>query len=349
MRIFDVPIEPLEERYSSQWIKWFEDYYRKKGIEYIRILPTERLVKDETISRGSFLDVFDTNHFKALQIAELIRMAHEGELGRKGDWVFFHDLWFPGIQALSYIRDGAKLPFKIAGCFHAGTWDSYDFLSKMGMGKWAAAFEESICQIADIIFTATNFHKELIQRFLPSLPELGHKIKATGFPILPKDFVPPGKLNKVPKMIVFPHRLDEEKQPKLFDLLSKVLKQIDPGVICIKSKDVCSTKKAYYTLLTEASIAISFAKQETWGIAMQEALFSGCIPFVPDRLSYQEMYSSKLKFKNFDHLVEILRDILKGGNSTIYQAAMLETGGRLLTIGRYAIQYMMDILFTENS
>ena len=38
------------------------------------------------------------------------------------------------------------------------------------------------------------------------------------------------------------------------------------------------------------------ALQETWGIAMIESVLSGCIPIVPDRLSYSELYPALFKY-----------------------------------------------------
>ena len=49
-------------------------------------------------------------------------------------------------------------------------------------------------------------------------------------------------------------------------------------------------KAAYYSLLSRSVAAVSFALQETFGYAMLEATALGCVPIVPDRLSYPELF-----------------------------------------------------------
>jgi len=96
--------------------------------------------------------------------------------------------------------------------------------------------------------------------------------------------------------IIFPHRLNEEKNPKSFDILKMCLQDTDPDIACVKTFDVCKSKDEYYQELMKHKLAVSFADQETWGIAMQECVFAGCLPLVPDRLSYSEMYLEEFKY-----------------------------------------------------
>ena len=50
------------------------------------------------------------------------------------------------------------------------------------------------------------------------------------------------------------------------------------------------TKKDYHKLLGEAKMVFSANLQETLGISCYEILRTGGVPFVPNRLSYTEMY-----------------------------------------------------------
>jgi glycosyltransferase involved in cell wall biosynthesis len=96
--------------------------------------------------------------------------------------------------------------------------------------------------------------------------------------------------------VIFPHRLDAEKQPELF---TKLAAQLPEKFSAIKTAEVCANDKAkYYRILNKGKVAISFAKQETWGIAMQEALFCGCIPILPARLSYKELFPPVCLYKS---------------------------------------------------
>ena len=352
MQIVDVPIEAFEERYSAQWQDWFQREYRKAGVSYLRVAPGTTLTQG--IQSGSFLDVHGTNWYKARQLQELTALLYHGVI-KDGDWIFLHDLWFPGIEMLAYIRDASGVKFKIAGCLHAGTWDWQDFLVRKGMQRWAAPFELSMFEIADVVFVATLFHEELlVKRFGHSLVD--QKVHITGFPIYPGDFLfgrsPPGisSSTTVPeratdKLVVFPHRLDAEKCPEMFDELARDLDLRDAGLRFLRTRDVCHTKTAYYKLLQEATYAVSFAKQETWGIAMQEAAFAGCVPLVPARLSYPEMYVPPLCFASQEQLKNTLLSCAQDPKMLGTFRSFAETSAKHLRImGEAAIPRMLKIL-----
>jgi len=319
-KIINVPIEPIEHRYSTQWDKWFLSQFANQEIDVHTIYGTTASGK---ITHGAFLDLFDTNMYKTEQAKHIIEVLKTFDDSYKLV-LFFHDLWFPDILKIAYIRDG--MGFKnlhICGCLHAGSYDEYDFLNKTGMTPWAAAFENSLFAAVDKIFVATAFHKKLVmeKREVPF-----SKIAITGFPIYMESFC---KIREKENIVVFPHRLDSEKQPELFDKLEQRLKHT--GWKFIKTVEACRTKEEYYELLGKAKIAVSFALQETWGIAMQEAVFSYAIPICPNRLSYQEMYLKAYKADGFEETVQLVEQFMKGDYSEIlqnYQIYRLDAAGR---------------------
>ena len=297
-KLFFVPIEPFEERYSTQWLAWFEAVLAKTDC-FEQVLYIEPTPISNKITSGEFLDVIGTNHYKSKQMQRLLEYIHKGEM-KSGDIVFFMDAWFPGMEMLAYVRDGMKLNIKLTGCLHAGTWDPEDFLTQQGMGKWAKSLEDSWLKTLDLIFVATNFHKDLICQNRNVIPP--SKIKVTGFPIYEKEitltsFQPYDVNTKL--QVVFPHRLAKEKHPTSFeDLMTLARNKGDYSLNFVKTKDAYEKtgKKGYYKTLDDSLFAVSFATQETWGIAMQEAVICGCLPIVPDRLSYSEMYLDCFKY-----------------------------------------------------
>lgn len=294
MKIINIPIEPIEWRYSTQWQNWFLNYFYSQNIRYRDVLGP---VTSGHISQGSFLDVVETNYFKTGQLNLICKMIMDGDIDNT-DVFFFHDLWFPGIELLAYIRDGAGLNFKICGCLHAGSYDESDFLHKKGMTSWAEPLENSWFNFIDKIFVATNYHKNLLMKKREVEP---HRIKVTGFPIY-NDF---GQgYRRKENIVVFPHRLDTEKNPDTFRELKQEMERKFPLWKFILSSEKCSTKKEYYDLLNRSRLSISLADQETWGIAMQESVFCGCIPLVPNRLSYKEMYPLGLRYRGVESLKE---------------------------------------------
>lgn len=294
-KLWNIPIETLDVRYTKQWNQWFPEYFDSIGLDYETIYGDE-LTAD--IEHGTFLDVVGTNHFKASQLQQICKLIQNGRV-KENDVFFFHDLWFPGLEILAYIRDGLGLKFRIAGIFHAGTWNPCDFITRKGMGCWGKHIENGWLQFIDVAFVATECHKQFIVSSREVNPD---KIVVSGLPIY--DML--GSCTKEKENIcVFPHRLFVDKHPELFDKLRDTLKATEQykDWKFIKTQDEKRTKEEYYDLLRRSKITVSFADHENWGIAMQEATFAGSIPFVPDRRSYPELFAQLYRYSDFDALV----------------------------------------------
>lgn len=305
MRILFCPIEPLVERYSAQYLEWFPQAFLKERIECIKIAPNPL---SDKIRDGSFLDVCGTNYYKATQIRILCEMAYNGEI-TDDDIIFLGDMWMPGLESLAYIRDAFHSKFKIVGMLYAGTYDPYDFLTKNNMGYWGKPLEESWFKIMDKIFMATDFHKRLVMQTREVDPK---KLIVTGHPIC-LNWDEDEEYRKE-NIVVFPHRLDSEKNPDMFDMLIDHLHRYIPDTAStwhfLKTKEETNTKQEYYDLLKRAKISVSFADQETYGFAMVESVMSGCIPIVPDRLSYSEMYDPIFTYSSFNEAVSLCKFIM---------------------------------------
>jgi hypothetical protein len=93
-------------------------------------------------------------------------------------------------------------------------------------------------------------------------------------------------------LILFPHRVAPEKQVEIFIDLELLLPQYE-FVVC---QDKQLTKDEYHNLLGQAKMVFSANLQETLGISCYEGCLVDAIPFVPDRLSYSEMYYEGFKY-----------------------------------------------------
>lgn len=302
-RLIYVPIERLQERYSSQWDDWFMAAFDREQFTFYRVGDEY----ERQIVHGEFLDVIDTNIYKSQQlwsILEILKSFHAQKF-KDTVTVFFTDAWFPGIQSLAYLRDGLGMKLKLKGMLHAGTYDPNDFLYKKKMGVWGRDFERSSLALFDEIFVATNYHKELIAS--AGLPT--HNITLVPWPV-EHEFQRAAK----EKLVVFPHRLADEKQPEVFQVLEKLFKtkfqRLYQDVKWVRTKDVCKTKKEYYDLLARAKVSVSTALQETFGIAMVESLNAGCIPVAPRRLSYPEVLPNEWLYDNLDQAVNLIAKAL---------------------------------------
>lgn len=295
--IINIPIEKYEERYTEQWSRWFPDSYKELGLSFIDIQGDTLTDK---ILNGQVLDYYGTNYFKFSQLMKLIEMIRNNEI-TDSDILFFHDLWFPGIEALQYIRNMSGKKFAIWGILHAGTWDNNDFTYKSGMRNWAKYLEMSWLQFFDRVFVGSNYHKELI---LKKNKGIKTEIIVSGLPFKASEVA---RKSEKENIVVFPHRLDSEKQPQLFDRMKKILEKKYPDWKFVKTKDITKTKEAYFQLLGKAKIAVSFAKQETFGYAMLESVANGCIPIVPNDLSYASMpIYNGFRYQDFNDAVNMV-------------------------------------------
>jgi len=335
--LINVPIESLEERYSAQWNKWFPSEFERLGVDYLTIDPNGGQLS--RIENGQFLDVVRTNIYKAAQLQTLCRLIAEGRI-TSGDTIFFHDLWFPGIEMLFYIRDGLDLDIKISGMLHAGTYDPHDFLTQSGMGRWAKDIETAWFNEVDNIFLATNFHASLLRdRYRKGSRA---RVHVTPFPLMWKN--PYMEAVEKNNIVVFPHRLAPEKDPEMFDQLTEVLEPEFPDWQFVATKKYCVDKADYWLTLARAKVAISCAKQETWGIAQQEAVLSDCIPVVPDRLSYHELYDHRYTYVTFAELVSKTRNAMAAYDDILFGNAFQSQQERFVRDGEQAIERMLRLL-----
>lgn len=304
-----LPIEPFEERYSTQWYEYFKRFAEENNIPHQIINPIPLSSK---IEEGEFLDVSGTNWYKMCQLQLVIAGLRDRTIPSNSN-ILLLDGWFPGIEALFYIRDALNLELKIYSCLHAGTWDKNDFLTQKGMEKWAKRMEKSWLSQYKKSFVATDFHKGLINSSRTKKRDMD-KIVVTGFPFYWEDDAiwkhSPIQWEQKENICVFPHRLAVEKNVADWVCFVEKMKEEFPQWRFLSTKLECRSKSEYYDLLKRSKIAVSTAYQETWGIAMQEALYSGCIPLVPDRLSYREMYPPEFKYKTTEDLEDRFRKIL---------------------------------------
>ena len=336
--LHNVPIESLEERYSAQWNVGFPHEFARLGVRFRTLYPGTAGIAEQPISNGQFLDVVRTNGFKALQLQMLVDLVIRKEL-KENDVVFLHDLWFPGLEMLFYIRDGLGLKFKIAGLLHAGTYDPWDFLTQKGMGRWARYLENAWFGEVDAIFVATEYHKRLLLEHRLTFPE---QIHVTGFPL----FQEPVDLNNSVKenIVVFPHRLAPEKNPQGFQQLEAMCREELPDWKFLATKHHCHSKQDYYALLERSKIAVSCAFQETFGIAQQEALFLGCIPVVPNRLSYSELYDLEFRYDNLDEAATVIVNIANNWNHWRQAIFLHSTVRRCHRRSEKAIANMVNVM-----
>jgi hypothetical protein len=302
--LFLVDLEPIEKRYTKQWREWIPREFQKLG--GFRIVEIRGNSKIDVINKGRFLDICKTNKYKAQQV-ERISELFDNDVVEDGDIFLFYDGWHFGITALKYMADLLKKKIKIFSIWHAGSYDKWDFTAQSGLNKWAGEQEKSWFKANDGIFVATQYHKSLIMK-KRGVPE--NKIFVTGLPLYVCELAKEYDLINKENLVVFPHRKDLEKQPKVFEKLKKQLESY--GIKCIFTMDETTTKNEYYSLLAKSKVVFSANLQETWGIGTLEACAFRNLPVIPNRLSYKEIYPKKFRYDTFNESKKlIIKSVLK--------------------------------------
>ncbi len=305
MKVFYIPIEPYETRYTADWIQQFENEFNLHDIQYETILGDTFSNK---VTVGGVLDACGTHVYKFSQLEKLITKINSNEI-KDGDIIFFADLWFPGLEGLFYIRNMLNIKFNIYGIFHAGTYDAHDFTYRNGMRNWGKWLEASWFEGIDKIFVATLFHKELLLKNSYLIPRLADKIYVTGLPFYGQE-LKEKYLQPKENIIVFPHRLDIEKHPEMFDLLCSKLE--DEGIKFKAVKTIVETanREEYFRLLGKSKVMVSFAEQETFGYSTLECMALDNIVVVPDALSYKETVPNGCRYNTEEECFKMVKNAL---------------------------------------
>lgn len=296
--LYILTLEKIEQRYTTQWYV----FWKKEFSKYFNVIYIDGQHTSDIIEKGRFLDINKTNLWKAQQIQIVSRLFMKNEI-KNGDSFLFMDSWHFGIVPIKYMAQLSDIKIKMFGYWHAGTYDPYDFISQKGLQYWANESEISWFKALDGSFVATNFHKELILKKYKGKIN-SRKIYVVGFPMdwikeiqnkLDWPYNKQQSFFKRKNIILFPHRLDKEKQPEIFDWLSTKF-----PYEFIKTLEVTRNKKEYYSLLEKSKIVFSASKQETFGIGIVEGLMLGCVPIVPNKLSYKELYDGVFRYSNYN-------------------------------------------------
>jgi len=299
-KIIYLPLEHIDERYTTHMDRDITKYLDDHKQEYIKIYPS---VPEREIKHGSFLDAPTTIEFKSKQIAQIAEMYYTDEIV-SGDTIFASDLWFPGLESIAYLNYFCKKDVKLTGILHAGSFTDTDFVRNME--RWAKGFEDMILDIADKIYVGSEFIKQDVVKKRLVDP---NKVIVTGLPLDTKGLSKYSGQRKKEDIVIFNGRNVDEKQPWLFKELEK---KLGTRALCVNTQNSNFSKGTYYDYLQRAKVVVSFALQENFGFGILEAVHLGCIPVLPSRLVYPEFFDKKYLYDHFEECVEKVEQALDG-------------------------------------
>ena len=311
-----LPLEPLPERYTEQWWRWFVKSFQSHAIDY-RMIDGHTLT--QSVETGLVLDAAGTNFWKFSQLMHVCELFHTRQV-KDGDKFFTMDMWHPGLEAIPYMACLYNVDIFIYAFLHAGSYTLEDFAEPMS--RWAADFEIGWARICDKIFVGSEYHRaEFIKqrlshgRYRSSSP----KVIVTGNPFdsseVSKWVTKPVEARK--RIVIFPHRWDKEKHPEKFIRIMNDVwdRNIQFRAIISTGRQKLNdqyeylsqarfpyevrtglSKKAYYESLAEARVMVSTAVDEHFGYCTAEAIAAGCAVVVPNKWSYPELLSHDSRF-----------------------------------------------------
>ena len=230
---------------------------------------------------------------------------------------------------------------------------------------------------ADSIAFNSAFHYDEVMDALPLLlrempderhdhllPEVEHRSGVLPVGCTLSDVGPGDKSD--PPIVVWNHRWDRDKDPGTFlrimqrvadcgidfrlalmgERFVKQRADHDEAVSRLGDRVVIDgypDRKRYVEMLAAATVAVSVAPQEFFGISVVEAMHSGCLPILPDRLVYPERVPSHLYdrclYRSEDEAVALLSTSLSDPVGTREVAATLSEHTRLFDWSVVAPRY----------
>lgn len=153
-------IESVETRYTGQWRRHLRQQLEHAAADRdadARIIDIDGDMPDQVPTQGAFLDFAGTNVFKSTQIAEVARRFQRG-LVQAGDVFVVTDAWHPGVHQIRYMSELLKVPVRIIGLWHAGSYDPQDFLGRISNRRWSRSMERALFDAYDLNVFATRYH-----------------------------------------------------------------------------------------------------------------------------------------------------------------------------------------------
>lgn len=295
--IWIIPIEPLDSRYTKQWFDQMPIVIAKEGSVKkvaVKVRNIAGLEMEESTTAGAFLDFGMTNHYKASQIMTISKLFSDGKI-EAGDKFLVTDAWNFVVTAIKYMSDLMDIPVELHGIWHAGAYDPTDILGMKMEKIWPSHQERAWFHAIDYNYFATDFHRQMFLNNLKIQKKYHKKAIVSGQ--LHVEACNSGQdyfsNKKRENFIIFPHRLNEDKQPEIFEDL--VIHLPDDWQYIITQKNNF-TKQDLYQVFAQSKIVFSCSLHENLGIGQMEGLVHGCIPIQPNRASYQEMYNDMFKY-----------------------------------------------------
>lgn len=212
----------------------------------------------------------------------------------QGDIFIFTDAWNPTVISVKYISEIMGMDLHTIGLWRDGI---YDVNSKIRTGllrrpkDWAKTVERALYKVYDVNCFITPIQKKrFLTRYglkdsdtsiVTGLPYSGVRMIKDTLPIVEKEDI-----------IVLPHDAIDAEQRDIFKALRNYLK----GYTFVDAHELRLTDGEYYSLLNRAKAVLAINLSETDPTHIYEALMFECVPIIPDRLIYKDVFPERYQY-----------------------------------------------------
>lgn len=300
--LYYLELPPIVNRYNVDWNKWFPEIFSEKGIDFEIIRGGDGEFK----CKGKmFFEYKDIMSWKFMQLNRLMKKIHSSiNINIETDIIFIPDIYYPGIETLYFYKKLYNRNIKLVSVIHAGSYIPYDYTYIRGMERVCKELEEVWLNMCDLVFVATNYHKEKILE-CRNIDE--NKIKVIGLPSDINGLYNNYRIdfNKRSRDFIFAGRLGIDKG---YDIINFVEKYCNINIY--KSYKYKLNKSEFYNEIANSKSIISPSRLETFGYAVVEAMSMDVIPIVPSGIAFDDYVPKKYRYDPYD-LNEFIEKIQK--------------------------------------
>lgn len=315
MKVWYLPLEPYEQRYTAQLLKWTTARFDKRGIEY-EVIEGDTMGND--IATGVALDAHGRPYYALTQTANFIKAIKAGCV-RDGDVIYNQDLFHPGWESLPYIFHQMGLSVRLYTHLLAQTIDPNDFT--FSMRGWMRHYEMMVDKTSAAIFVAAHCMVEMMQAAMFEASIFNVGLLYDKEEVRARAEIKPWHERR--KRVVFASRWDAEKQPFFFlEVVRRAQERMPDYEFCIctsattlRSNDKNAliaargaaqrgaikiyeglSKDEYYAILADSRIHFNCAKQDFISNTLNEASALGTPSVLPAFLSFPEAVNNDERF-----------------------------------------------------
>ncbi|WP_319547601.1 DUF3524 domain-containing protein [Desulfogranum marinum] len=273
--------------------------------------------------------------------------------------IYFHENQF---AYPSRPQDQARFQFTAINFTSALCADSLAFNSEYNRSTFLSGIRRYLKKAADV-----NLHHLVNDLFEKST------VISPGMDFSPIDALGQGTDRPTSPVVVWNHRWEHDKNPNsFFSTLFELSEQGADFQLLVLGEtfqdspeifDKAKTRLAkhllhfgyvpdrtrYYKMLQRGTIVVSTAIHEFFGMSVLEAVRAGCVPLVPDRLAYQELFPVEFRYKK-NQLKKRLGDLIDRNEQMSQEKSQaLTTPHSWKTVGAEYVHWLSALRKEERS